>query len=100
MAVPVCLSADLCGCRIGLGYRTLYVLVAVAFVDRLVAEIKTDPKNFTAIFVVSGDVTLSTEDQQLSAQKESLVFLHPDMTVSCVCTGKTKKAELVVINVA
>ena len=61
--------------------------------------IKTDPQHFTAIFVVSGDVTLTTEDQELSAQKESLVFLHPDMTVSCVCTGKSKKAELVVINV-
>ena len=63
-------------------------------------EIKTDPQNFTAIFVVSGDVTLMTADQQLSAQKESLVFLHPDMNVSCVCNGKSKKAELVVINVA
>ena len=63
-------------------------------------EIKTDVQNFTALFVVSGDVTLTTEDQQLPAQKESLVFLHPGMTVSCVCTGKSKKAELVVINVA
>ncbi len=63
-------------------------------------EIEIDSKNFTALFVISGDITLTTADQQLSAKKESLVFLFPNIAVSCVCNGKTTKAELIVIKVS
>ena len=64
------------------------------------AEIKTDPQNFTAVFIVSGNVSLQTSEQEMSVQEESLVFLEPDKTIKCTCTGKTGTAEIIVINVA